>query len=170
MKAYLDNNVVSGLARGDLQPAMELEAAKAIVRAAQRGVLEIVTSAESHREQDRAADPSVRAVLQGKRDQVPRMSDDHKILGFSQNTDPYGGYVVAPLVTDVVDETLLAQLQGAGLKRADAYHIMYAAHGRCDWFVTLDEHDILPKKTDIETLCAPLRVVRPSELTVRLGL
>lgn len=169
MKAYLDNVVASGLARADL-PAMEMKAAEAIARAAQASVLEIVTSAESRREQDRAAEPSVRAVLHGKRDQVPRMSDDHKVLGFSQNTDPCGGYVVAPLVTDVVDETLLAQLQAAGLKRGDAYHIMYAAHGRCDWFVTLDERDILPRKTDIEALCAPLRVVRPSELTVSLGL
>jgi hypothetical protein len=47
MKTYLDNVICSGIARGDLGPPSEMEGARVLVSARDRGKLDLVTSAES---------------------------------------------------------------------------------------------------------------------------
>jgi hypothetical protein len=40
------------------------------------------------------------------------VANDEKVLGFdTQHTDPYGGIVTTPLVSDVQDERLVEKLQ-----------------------------------------------------------
>ncbi len=86
MKAYLDNVIVSGRVRMDLEPT-EMAAVQKLYEFAQCAVLEIATSREAWREQERARDANVRAELQERRADVPVVADDHRVLGFSHLQD-----------------------------------------------------------------------------------
>lgn len=169
MKAYLDNVICSGLALRDLDPPAEMSATLALVSARDRGELNLVTSVESWREQDRTKNPEQRATLRESREGVPRVKQDHTVLGFAHCADHLGGFVANPLVTDMVDESLFQRLKTVGLADADARHVMYAVHSNCDRFVTLDARDLLPRRSQVETVCAGLKVVTPVQLATELG-
>jgi hypothetical protein len=170
LRVYLDNVICSGIIRGDLDPPDEMKATHALKAAHDRGEVELVLSAESFREQDRTKDAGSRALLAENRDVVPRVSSDHKLLGFATAQDQLGGFIAYPLVSDVVDDPLLLQLLEAGLTKPDAYHVMYAVHNGCTRFVTLDTRDLLPRRTQVEDLCPTLRIVTPSQLVAELNL
>ena len=141
MKAYLDNVIVSGMVRSDIDPPMEMTAVQQIQAAAQRGELSIVTSHEAWREQDRTPDPGLREQFQQERNKVELVREDHLMLGARAQYDGRGNwYANCPILTEMVDEKLFAALKTAGLKDADARHFMYAVHNGCDRFVTTDRH------------------------------
>jgi len=168
MKAYLDNVIVSGMVRGDLDP-VEMNAVQRLYQASKGANLEIATSRESWREQERTRDPAVRAALEQSRTGVPVVRDDHRLLGYHRQQDPYGGFVENPIVTDVIDKGLCADLEKAGLKEGDARHRMYAVCNGYDRFVTLDG-DFITRRSQLEPLCRGLRIVKPSELVNELSL
>ncbi len=170
MNAYLDTVICSGLERGDLRPQAEMEAARTLKAAFERGELSLVTSVEAWREQEKTSDPDQRAILAKRRQAVPRVAQDHTVLGFAQSADSLGGQLSYPLVTDVVDAPLLESLRDAGLAERDAMHVMYAVHNKCCRFVTLDEKDILPMASQVEAICTGLKIVRPTQLVDELGL
>ena len=162
MRAYLDNVIVSGEIRTDLE-ATEMAAVQELYRLASRGSLQIVTSRESWREQERTRNPDILAALQKGRSEVEVVQDDHLVLGFSHLQDHYGGFIANPLMTDIVDEPLHADLKAAGLKDGDARHLMYAVSNNCQQFVTVDPH-FIGRRAVLEARCQGLRIVRPSEL------
>jgi len=170
MKTYLDNVICSGIVSGDLNPPSEMKAARALISARDRGEINLLTSAESWREQDKTVDPQRRAILASGREVVPRVQKDHTVLGFAHSADRLGGFVAYPLVTDVVDEALLRGLKAVGLSDPDARHVMYAVHNGCSRFVTLDTKDILPKRFQVEAVCVGLKIVTPAELAEELDL
>jgi hypothetical protein len=98
--------------------------------------------------------------------------DDHRVRGIEHYQDRLGGFIANVLVSDVVDEPLLKQLQNAGLvsrkrkRDSDALHLMYAIHHHCNWFVTLDLKDF---RKDVAPLCRGLSIVTPSELAAELA-
>jgi hypothetical protein len=51
-----------------------------------------------------------------------------------------GTVAVTPIITEIIDEGLFKSLTAAGLKDADARHLMYAARDECNRFVTTDPH------------------------------
>jgi predicted nucleic acid-binding protein len=167
MRAYLDNVAASGRVVGDLTPVSEMEALQDIERAASAGLLKMVTSRESWREQERTQDPLKRAKLEAARSEVLAVATDHVVLGFSNLSGPYGTISTNPIVTDIVDEALFADLKSAGLDDSDARHLMYAVANACDRFVTLDP-DFLGRRVSLEARCQPLRILRPSELVAEL--
>src|SRR5689334_3734936 len=68
------------------------------------------------------------------------VAKDEKVLGFNNlQTDPYGGFVTNPIVSDVQDEPLAEQLQASGLPKRDAQHLAQAISNQADVFLTLDE-------------------------------
>lgn len=166
-KAYLDNCIESGRIRTDLQPPSEMAAVQWLVKARDEGKVEIVTSRESWREQDRTKDPTVRAQLAESRGDTPVVPKDHKLLGFHNQMDRLGTVAVTPIVTEIVDEDLFQSLTAAGLKNADARHLMYAARNGCDRFVTTDPHFTF-RASELELLCEHLKIVTPSELAAEL--
>jgi hypothetical protein len=105
-KAYLDNCIESGRIRTDLQPPSEMDALRTLLKARDAGKIEVVTSRESWREQDRASDPAVRAQLAESRGHTPVVPNDHKLLGFQNQMDRLGTVYVCPFVTEIVDEAL----------------------------------------------------------------
>ncbi len=163
VKIYLDNNIVSGMSRGDLEET-EMDAVRQIEAAEQRGELETLTSRETWREQDRTRDPAVRSQLEEDRKSVPLVDHDHVMLGSRALYDNQGNwYGNSPMLTEVVDKELLDALKSAGLKDADARHFMYAVHNGCDRFLTTDP-DFLDRRPQLEALGRGILIQRPSEL------
>lgn len=167
MKVYLDNVIVCGRIREDLRQ-IEMDAVRKLYQGPYRTRVKLVTSRESWREQERTTDPNVRAALSQSQPAVPVVEDDHRVLGFSNVQDQYGGFIAGPLVTDVVDETLFAAFKSEGLKDADARHLMYATRNGCERFVTLDD-DFIARRDLLAARCGALRIVKPSELIAELS-
>ena len=167
MRVYLDNVIASALVRGDLAEPAEMEALRSLQAQPRVGKLEIVTSRESWREQERTKRPETREELRNARFGVAVVSHDHRVLGF--NTIDYGhrGFIAAPLVTDIVDEALFARLRISGLKDADARHLMYAIFNGCVRFVTTDP-DFIKGGDAIQAACPTIRIVKPSELLAEI--
>ena len=168
MRVYLDNVAVSGRVMGDLAPETEMVALRAIESAHRTGALKMVTSRESWREQERTRDLARRATLEAARGDLSAVVNDHVILGFPNVQGP-GKMAVGPLVSDIVDEALFADLKGIGLSDSDAKHFMYAFANSCDRFVTLDP-DFLERRDSLEARCPSLRIRKPSELVTELGI
>jgi predicted nucleic acid-binding protein len=159
--AYLDHCVVSGMVSGDLESA-EMSAIQSLQKAVDDGRLQIVTSQESRREQGRATDP-IRARLEQARP-VPLVKENEKLLGMHSYGDQLT-WISHPMLTEYVDSELFENFKKAGLKEADARHLMYAVHNKCDRFVTTDS-DFLRRRSQLTPLCGSTKIVRPSELAV----
>jgi len=78
-----------------------------------------------------------------------------------------GTVSATPIISDIIDDALFKSLTAAGLKDADARHLMYAACNGCDRFVTVDP-DFTNRKPQLEALCPDLKIVTPSELAAVL--
>jgi hypothetical protein len=156
MRVYFDNNIASGRVVQDLGPE-QMAALCEIELAHDRGVIKRVTSRESWREQERSPEP-IRGALHDARAELSVVATDHVVLGFSEISGPLGTVAAYPLVTDIVDAALFADLKAVGLKDADARHLMYAFSNDCVRFVTLDR-DFLNRRELLNTRCNPLRIV-----------
>lgn len=163
-RVYLDNVITSGWVLKDLQPPEEMAAVERLYEFHDVGTIKRVTSKMSGIEQARTADLQKRAALAASADLVSVVQNDHRLLGFA-NLD-YGsrGFISYPLIDDIVDPALFEQLtKNAGLKDADAKHVMYAVANACDYFVTLDTRDLLPRRSTIESICPQLKIMTPIE-------
>jgi hypothetical protein len=148
-----------------------MNAVRVLENAEREGEIKIVTSRETHREHERTNDPTLRSQLVQPQDDTPVVPKDHTLLGIHNQMDHLGTGCVTPMLTEIVDGPLFDSLIAAGLKKADARHLMYAAHpdNACDWFVTTDP-DFTDRRAQLENLCPGLRIVTPSELVVELSL
>ena len=79
MKVYLDNVIVSGMARGDLDPPEEMAAVRALAKANEKGQIETYTSRWSWAEQDRTRDDFIRVKLKEFRGKIEVVTDDHRV-------------------------------------------------------------------------------------------
>src|SRR5713101_5318048 len=116
MKACVDNVIASGVVRRDLADSSEMEALRLLLAPPYISQLEIVTSRESWREQERTRNFEARAELGDARSGIGVVPDDHRVLGFSTIDYGYRGFIASPLVTDIVDEPTFAKLRALGLK------------------------------------------------------
>jgi predicted nucleic acid-binding protein len=154
--------------RSDLE-ADEMMAVRQIEDAFKAGKLELVTSREAWREQDRAQDKNLRLAFELDRTNVPVVLDDHRLIGFHHQQDHLGGFTTNPIVTEVVDDALLAAFTAAGLKdTADARHLMYAVHNKCNRFVTTDPH-FLTRRAELMRLTRGLLIQKPTELSAEIA-
>ena len=163
MRVYLDNVIASALVRDDLASHEECRALKLIQEHRNSGKFEIVTSRESWREQERTRNAQAREELRASRDKTSVVSKDHRVLGFNSLDLGYRGFISSPLVTDIIDEAMFLELQAAGLKSADARHLMYALCNGCVRFLTTDP-DFLNRRQAIEANYPQIRIVKPSEM------
>lgn len=169
LRVYLDNDVASGRVFADLG-SVEMAALCRIEQAHYDGIIKMVTSRESWREQSRHGDARKRAQLVAAQATVSIVPHDHDLLGFRNEVGLLGTTHVEPLVTDIIDQTLFNDLKRIGLKDGDGRHLMYAVgpRNRCDRFVTLDRH-FHSRKSILEARCPSIRIVRPSELIEELA-
>jgi hypothetical protein len=126
----------------------------------------IVTSNVQREEEGSDTKPEIRDVLADHINDFPRVAKDHRVRGFSTLESGPGASIINPIITNVVDVDLFARLQNVGLKADDARHLMNAFVNDCAYFVTLDR-GILRRKA-AEAICAPMRIVKPTELVAAL--
>jgi hypothetical protein len=167
MRVYLDNVIVSGRVRGDLR-SDQMTAVQKLVAADKAGQINFVTSKETEREQNRTTDPAIRSKLQADRSNVPLVEKQDRLLSFHFQQDQLGGFVTYPLISDIVDEELFANLRKEGLEEADARHLMYAISNGCDRFITTDPH-FIDRRERLKALCGSLIIQAPSELAAELN-
>src|SRR5918993_4821438 len=122
-RVYLDNVITSGRVTKDLESRVDpnaMESVDQIFQLHDEGRIQIVSSRQSHREQERTKNPQVRAALLAHRDAVPLVETDHRLLGFSHVDYGALGFTSSPMITDIIDEQLFAKLKAAGLSDGDA--------------------------------------------------
>jgi hypothetical protein len=168
MRAYLDTVITSGRVLKDLAPSAEMHAVEQIYRFAAEGRIEIVKSKMSGIEQARTADLIKRTTLIKQSNEESVVQKDHLLLGFSSLDYGRRGFISNPIISDIVDEDLFGNLRAAGLEDADARHMMYAVVNDCQVFVTLDNKDILPKRSAVKLICPQIRILMPTELVAEL--
>ena len=156
MKAYLDNNIVSAIARDDT-PAQS-EALDALLKAYEQGKIELVTSEltldEIKRYEGRHPAQWTFRLLK----KVPIVQWD-QLLGFHNSGDRLGGWISYPIIQTL---PLYTALDALGLESVDGRHVFVAAKNGCDAFLTCDG-GILHHAVSIETLCNGLVVQKPSD-------
>jgi hypothetical protein len=162
-RAYLDNDIASGITGEDLSED-EVDAIVWLIEAHNAGKIIVGTSNHARREMERAP-PQHREKLKSGLTGLAYFSKDHKVLGaYGHSTGR--GWITGPLVTDIVDESMHAELLSAGLKTDDAQHLMNAIHSGCDVLLTRDKH-FLSRRDAIEKKY-PIRILKPSELVAEL--
>ena len=165
IKVYLDNDVASGISNRDLDKA-EQDAIDQLLNWQHSGKIEVGTSRQAIREMERAPF-QYQAKLKTGISNLGLAENDHRVLGFNMQTDQYG-CISSPLVTDVVDEQLYADLLKAGLETDDAKHLMYAVYNSYQQFLTCDK-GILKHRIDLKKCCPSIQIQKPSELVVKLS-
>ena len=169
-RVYVDNVITSGWILKDLKPPEEMTAVEHLYALHDAGTIKRVTSKMSGIEQARTTDLDKRAALAAKADLVSVVQNDHRLLGFGSLDYGSRGFIAYPLMDDIVDPPWFERLtKGAGLKDADAKHVMYAVANECQYFVTFDTRDLLPKRSVIESICSQLKVMTPTEAVAALA-
>lgn len=168
---YLDNDVASSISKNDLDPTQQVSLDK-LLRAYERGCVEMRVSRHSDREMERAPSEYQLILKRGIQD-LSRVPNDHKVLGYFKLTDPYGGFISNPIVTDIPNLPLFENLLSTGLRKDDAQHLLYAVMNGMEFFVTCDK-GILSKKTQIEGILVSaschMAIRTPYELYAELGI
>jgi hypothetical protein len=162
MKAYLDNNIVSAIAKDD-HPA-DSEALDRFLKAKDEGKVDLVTSEltlEEIKKYQGPMQPRVERIFRLLQ-KVPIVRWD-KLVGMNIYGDA-STWINTPIIENDPDYSALLAL---GLEMIDAQHIFVAGKQACDTFVTCDK-GILHHAEGIRTLF-PLVVQKPSDLVANQG-
>jgi hypothetical protein len=162
MKAYLDNNVVSAIARDD--NAFESSALDRLLSAYEEGKVKLVTSEITLEEIKAYRGPGRPPVERTFRllEKVPIVRWD-ELMGVNSYGDKYTWINTPMIQNDPVYDELLS----LGLGVVDAKHVFVGAKQSCDTFLTCDK-GILHRAADIRNLCGMV-VQKPSELVAGQG-
>ena len=163
MKAYLDNNVVSAIAKDDTP--QESAALDRLLTAKEEGKIDLVTSELTLTEIKKYEGPWRKQLERTFRllEKVPVVSWD-KLLGMHS----YGNertWITTPLIQ--TDEQYGALLS-FGVKTVDAQHVFVAVRTGCDVFLTCDG-GVLDRAERIRSLAPTLSVRKPSQFVTAQG-
>lgn len=163
MKPYLDNDIVSAVAKRDFPPA-EMKSLEKLVALCGVQKLELMTSKVTALEIARYKGAQKGAIEQvyASLAKVPFI-EDHQVLGSHSYGDRFGG-VSYPLVQDDPTSSALWKM---GLGRTDAHHLMLAIRAGCERFITYD-NGILSRSLQIKTSFS-IKAERPSNLLAELN-
>ncbi len=101
-------------------------------------------------------------------DGLQNVPNDQKLLGFNVQINQYS-CINFPIISDVQDEAIRAELMERRLKRRDAEHITQAVCNNCDVFLTRDEDSIItPHRDWLQQRFSGLKIRLPSELVAEL--
>jgi predicted nucleic acid-binding protein len=162
MKAYLDNNIVSAIAKDDT-PA-ETDALSRLLTAYEAGKVDLVTSEVTHTEikkYDVSMRPRVEWIFRLLH-KVPMVQWD-KLLGMHSHGDQHT-WITSPIVQT---DPLYGKLHDLGVETTDAQHLFVAAKNACDVFLTCDG-GVLARRDAIKKLCG-VTVQKPSEFVAAQG-
>ena len=160
--AYLDNNIVSAIAKNDERA--ESDALDRLLEAKDEGKVRLVTSELTLREikgyQGRMRPQLVRIFRLLEKVEIVRWD---KLVGMHSYGD-HRTWITTPLIDNEPDYSALLAL---GLKTVDAQHVFVAAKQACDAFLTCDG-GILHRAGDIEKQFGVL-VQKPSVFVASQG-
>jgi len=137
LKIYCDTSVLPENIHGDDQ---ELRAVQELQKL---GIFDMYGSHLVRYEVMNTKDESKRNQLLAEQAELKPISKDEKLLGIQTTTDLYGGFVSYPMISDVQDEGIRAELIARGLEQRDAEHITQAVCNDCDVFQTRDKNTII---------------------------
>jgi len=168
MRVYCDTDTLfSNIKRHESQPSVkkELEALKKLLVYHSGKKIVMFRSLGNLRELEKTKNLRQLKKLCSDYESLPPLPKDERHYGSDTLiTEPYGGCISNPLVSDVQDEAICAELENRGLKRPDARHVTQAVCNGCDIFMTRDEKSIIrPHRAWIETRFCPIKVCLPSQ-------
>jgi predicted nucleic acid-binding protein len=164
MKVYLDNNIVSAIAKDD-EPA-ESDALDRLLTAWRKGKVDLVTSELTLAEIKRYQDRRIRAAIE----RIFRLLEKVEIVRWDKlvGMHSYGDertWITTPLIENYPEYGALLAL---GLDVIDAQHVYVAGKQVCDTFLTCDK-GILRRAAGIKNIFPPLTVQKPSQLVASQG-
>jgi hypothetical protein len=163
MKVYLDNNIVSSIAKDDAPT--ESSALNGLLAAYDESKVDLVTSEVTHEEIKRyggAMRPPVERTFRLLK-KVPMVRWD-ELIGIQSIGDRYTMINNPMIQNNPIYDKLLA----LGVKTVDAQHLFVAAKNACATFLTCDK-GILARKSDIAALCGGLVAQKPSDFVAGQG-
>jgi len=116
IRVYLDNNLLGPNAK---EYKAEIEAFQGI---------EWLVSRRTANELEKAPDIAPKEGLRAAYDAATHLGDDHTVKGFSSVDLGAAGFVTTPLVEDVPDERIFAELREMRFDVMDARHLTFAIH------------------------------------------
>lgn len=162
MKTYLDNNIVSAIAKDDTEA--ESDALERLLAAKDAGKIDLVTSDLTLEEIKRYEGPTRKRVERTFRllEKVPVVRWD-ELLGMHSYGDSRT-WITSPLIQN--DPTYDALLK-LGVRSVDAQHVFVAGKHGCAVFLTCDG-GVLARAGGIQQLCGVV-VQKPSVLVRNEG-
>jgi len=148
----------------DTKAQQEAAAVSSLLGLHHQGKIHLLRSNIIRHEVERTRSATQKDALLGDFLELVPVSNDEKVLGFdTQHTDPHGGIVTTPLVSDVQDQRLVDDLQKElNLPKPDAQHLAQAISNRADVFLTRDEEHFLSQRQKIEAQFK-IKIRLPSE-------
>jgi predicted nucleic acid-binding protein len=159
VKIYLDNNIVSAIAKDD-EPA-ESHALDRLLRAWRKGNVDLVTSELTLAEIKLYQDMRMRAAIE----RIFRLLEKVDIIRWDElvGMHSYGNartWITTPLIENYPEYGALLAL---GLEVTDAQHVYVAGKQVCDNFLTCDK-PILQRAAGVKNIFPSLTVQKPSQL------
>jgi hypothetical protein len=162
VKVYLDNNIVSALAKDDMPT--EHDSLVTLLEFYRAGRVQLVTSEVSGREIQKLNQMplNLNAVycLLAKVEFI----EDQKLLGINSYIDRHT-CINYPMIEDDPTSLVLCQI---GLDRTDAHHLILAILAESAVFLTCDVKTILKYRQKIENMFS-IKLRKPSELIAELS-
>ena len=163
---YCDtSSLFSNVARHqDAKARQEAAAVSSLLGLHRNGTIRLLRSNIIRHELEKTRSLTQRDALLDDFLRLVPVAKDEKVLGFdSLQTDPFGGFVTNPLVSDVQDERLVEKLRDElDLPNADAQHLAQAISNNADVFLTRDEEHFISQRLNIQAQFK-IRIRLPSE-------
>jgi predicted nucleic acid-binding protein len=171
MNVYSDTSSLFSNAErhADAKSQQEATSIAALLKLHKQGKITMLRSNVIRRELERTREASQRYALLDDFLRLVPVANDEKVLGYDkQLTDPYGGFVINPLVSDVQDEHLVEKLRrDLNLSLEDAQHLAQAISNQADIFLTRDEEHFIKQRLTIEARFK-IKIRLPSELLAEI--
>lgn len=159
LNVYGDTNTL----RGNASDAVEVAALKKLE--GDKRVKWFTSNIVNH-EATSTPDEAKRSALVEDHKSREKVAKDEKLLGFHSYGDRLT-WISYPMLSDVQDEKLHAEIMKQGIKLVDAKHLAQASCNKCDVFLTCDNGII--KRSEWLEPRLNLIILRPSELLKELN-
>jgi predicted nucleic acid-binding protein len=164
MKVYLDNNIVSAIAKDD-EPA-ESDPIDRLLTAWRKGKVDLVTSELTLAEIKRYQNTRMRAAIE----RIFRLLEKVEIVRWDElvGMHSYGDartWLAIPLINNYPEYGALLKL---GLEVIDAQHVYVSGKQACDAFLTFDK-GVLRRAAGIKNIFPSVTVQKPSQLVASQG-
>jgi hypothetical protein len=155
--------------QNDAKAQREAAAISRLLHYHRSGKITMQRSNVALRKLEETGNPTQRDSLRRDFLELVPIAKDEKVLGLDNlQTDPFGGFIINPLVSDVQDEPLTERLQAQGLPKRDAQHMAQAISNKADVFLTRDERHFIKKRAMLQRQFK-IRILLPSELLSEIG-